>query len=190
MHEKDNKSRLGVSGNKKTKKVEANGTKPYAGEGGMKKLLARRRMEEEEENGKVAGTEDNEEESRNPKSSQRRASGGKTAPENIRVEKNESEQLFVPPPVAEPRSKMAGSREQSSLRVGRTKISRNHIERPPARPLNRFSARYADDEGDDQMQEDKSSEQLILEEAAKKVPVFEIPAGFTFAKEVRIIYLF
>jgi len=45
MHtDKNEKPRLGRS-----KGREVNGAKPYAGEGGMKKLLARRKQEEEEE---------------------------------------------------------------------------------------------------------------------------------------------
>lgn len=46
MHsDQDEKPRLGRSKGKDT----VNGTKPYAGEGGMKKMLARRRLEEDEE---------------------------------------------------------------------------------------------------------------------------------------------
>ncbi|KAH7909137.1 hypothetical protein BJ138DRAFT_263226 [Hygrophoropsis aurantiaca] len=49
--ERDNKPRLGMKGKSKDKskrKPTVNGTKPYAGEGGMKKWLARRKKEEEE----------------------------------------------------------------------------------------------------------------------------------------------
>jgi len=43
------KDEIPKRGKGKGKKKEVNDTKPYAGEGGMKKLLARRRQEEEEE---------------------------------------------------------------------------------------------------------------------------------------------
>jgi len=76
--------------------------------------------------------------------------------------------------------------EQSSLRVGRMRTSRNHIARPTSRSNNRFSAAYDEEESDDQMVEEKSVDQIALEDAAKKVPVFEVPAGFSFGKEVSI----
>jgi len=40
--------------------------------------------------------------------------------------------------------------------------------------------------------DDKAKERQALEEAAKKVPVFNIPAGFSFAKEVSgyVLFLF
>jgi nucleoporin NUP1 len=184
MHEKDDRSRLGIPGKKKSKKAMVNGTKPYAGEGGMKKLLARRKMEEEEEKAKASTVEDDDGEIGEEQKSRSHAGGMK---ESHEPEMKESQR----PPVPDRRSNSVPGREQSSLRVGRTKISRSHVARPTARPLNRFSARYADDEGDDQMQEDggKNDDQLNLEEAAKNVPVFEIPAGFTFAKEVGIYSL-
>ncbi|KIM87624.1 hypothetical protein PILCRDRAFT_63543, partial [Piloderma croceum F 1598] len=76
--------------------------------------------------------------------------------------------------------------QQSSLRVGRTRTSRNHLSRPASRSNNRFSAVYDEEESDDPMLEDKGADQIALEEAAKKVPVFEVPPGFSFAKEVSV----
>ncbi|EGO21698.1 hypothetical protein SERLADRAFT_396923, partial [Serpula lacrymans var. lacrymans S7.9] len=72
---------------------------------------------------------------------------------------------------AEPRFDSNAGREVSSLRVGRTRIAR-------------FSAIYDEDEEDSQTEEARIAEQNMLEEAAKKAPVFEIPAGFTFAKDI------
>ena len=185
MQDKDGSARLGVPSNKKSKKNRINGTKPYAGEGGMKKLLARRKMEEEEEKDTTVGTGGHSEATDGESKSLKTRVEGRTSTENAGSHKKESE----PPNRSsntDRSSEVVGGRPQSSLRVGRTKINRSHLTRPP-RPANRFSARYADEDGDDQMQDDTetelSKEQLILEEAAKKVPVFEIKPGFTFAKE-------
>ena len=156
------------SGAKKNKGPVVNETKPYAGEGGMKKLLARAKLEAEKEKEK-----ENESETA-------RAIGEEPAPLEPSL-----------PPSAPPlpsasdwfKSAVAGAPAPfaSSLRVGRQKTSRNHIQRPSK---SKFSAVY-EDEGDDTIEDDdKAKERQALEEAAKKVPVFNIPAGFSFAKEV------
>jgi nucleoporin NUP1 len=174
----DNNARLGVPGKKKSKKNRINGTKPYAGEGGMKKLLARRKMEEGEGKGVVDGSKSQSEDDGESKPLRRQVEDKIPKPDVPSVDRKEleppSRSSYIDP----------GGRPQSSLRVGRTKTNRSHLARPP-RPANRFSAAFADDDGDDQMQDDSepSKEQLMLEEAAKKVPVFEIKPGFTFAKE-------
>ena len=183
MQDKDGSARLGVPSNKKSKKNRINGTKPYAGEGGMKKLLARRKREEEGEKDTAVGTEGHGDAAGGERKSSRARVDGRTSTADAASDRKESE----PPNRSsntDRSSEVVGGRPQSSLRVGRTKINRSHLTRPP-RPANRFSARYADEDGDDQMQDDTelSKEQLILEEAAKKVPVFEIKPGFTFAKE-------
>ncbi|KAF8126511.1 hypothetical protein EV363DRAFT_1174244 [Boletus edulis] len=85
-----------------------------------------------------------------------------------------------PVPVFEPRASPEGPL-RSSLRVGRTRIGRNHLERPVSRRA-KFSAAFEDE--DEEMEDPRAAEQKVLEEAAKKVPVFELPAGFTLAKEV------
>ncbi|EEB96865.1 hypothetical protein MPER_03921, partial [Moniliophthora perniciosa FA553] len=66
--------------------------------------------------------------------------------------------------------------------VGRA--SRPHLSRParPNKSTTKFSAAFDDDE---EISEDSKKELAELEEAAKKVPAFDIPAGFTFAKDVR-----
>ncbi|KAF7311643.1 hypothetical protein MKEN_01067600 [Mycena kentingensis (nom. inval.)] len=148
---------------KEAKKV--NETKPYAGEGGMKKLLARRMKEAEEEEEEVAKN---------------------SPPKPAAVELSKPAAAPLPPT-----SQDWGSLETSqpassgsSLRVGRIKTSRNHIARP-ARPNKKFSAAY-EEEADD-MDDDEAAERLKqlqeLEDAAKKVPAFNVPTGFSFAKE-------
>ncbi|KAF4615306.1 hypothetical protein D9613_002849 [Agrocybe pediades] len=163
----DEKERPGrrVAGSSKTPVV--NDTKPYAGEGGMKKLLARRRQEEEEEGDKDEQGKEK----------------AQTTETKEQVEA-ESAQNLPPPPstdwFAVASSDFLPSGSGSSLRVGRAKTSRNHIQRPPK---NRFSAVYEDDPEDKDEDSAQSEEKKILEEAAKKVPVFNIPEGFTFAKD-------
>ena len=167
----------GKSKKREREREAINGTKPYAGEGGMKKWLARRKKEEEEEKEKerAEAMEDErveEEEKR------------KEAEAEVEKKKRE-EELKVPPPpppapTFEPRVSGRGP-ISSSLRVGRTRISRNHIERPVSR-RSKFSAAFEDE--DEDMEESRLAEQKALEEAAKKAPAFELPVGFTFAKEV------
>ncbi|KDR81385.1 hypothetical protein GALMADRAFT_206917 [Galerina marginata CBS 339.88] len=159
---KDDRDRLGrrVSGSGKSPVV--NETKPYAGEGGMKKLLARRKQEEEEDTVSEDAT---------PRASQ---------PSPLPPD-------FIPVPPVPSKSDWfstasGSSTSGSSLRVGRAKTSRNHIQRPSK---TRFSAVY-EEEPDDIMDdnENRQKERQMLEEAAKKVPVFTIPPDFSFAKDV------
>ncbi|KAH7889952.1 hypothetical protein F5I97DRAFT_1800445 [Phlebopus sp. FC_14] len=178
--DRDNKPRLGMKskGKDKGKKKDgeaAIGLKPYAGEGGMKKWLARRRREEEQEKEKEkaeAMEDDGAEEERRKKEAERKA-----------------EELKLPPPpppsIFEPGTARY-SRETSSLRVGRIKRNHNHIERPVVRRHKKFSAAFEDE--DDEMDGERAAEQKMLEEAGKKAPAFEIPVGFTFAKEATIIH--
>lgn len=160
---------------KKREKETMNGTKPYAGEGGMKKWLARRKKEEEEamEKERADAMEDE------------RAEEDEKRREAEAEKKKREEDLKVPaPPLSAPVFEPRMSREGplgSSLRVGRTRIGRNHIERPVSRRAT-YSAAFEDE--DEDMEESRAAEQKALEEAAKKAPVFELPAGFTFPKEV------
>lgn len=154
-----------------------NGTKPYAGEGGMKKWLARRKKEEEEakEKERAEAMEDE------------RAEEEKERKEAEVEKKKREEELKVPPPpppapVFEPRVPREGPLS-SSLRVGRTRIGRNHIERPVSRRA-KFSAAFEDE--DEDMEESRAAEQKVLEEAAKNAPAFDLPVNFTFAKEVGV----
>lgn len=149
----------------KNKVPIVNGTKPYAGEGGMKKLLARAKLEAEKEKDDVVQKMD-----------------------SIREEISQPSPVPLlppPPPTAsdwfESVSGTSAPSSGSSLRVGRQKTSRNHIQRPAK---SRFSAVY-EDEGEDATEDDeKARNRHMLEEAAKKVPIFNIPSGFSFAMDV------
>lgn len=167
--ERDRKPRLGMSekkGKKKDEKATAT-SKPYAGRGGMKKMLARRKLEEREELEKE------------------RASAIETDQDEIvdsvtEARPVETADTFEPTaPVSSARP--SGGREQSSLRVGRTRISRNHIARPVTKSKNRFSAVFDDEDVDDNMGDDGKD---ALEEPKKMPTLFESPKGFTFAPEV------
>jgi nucleoporin NUP1 len=160
---------------KKRERETMNGTKPYAGEGGMKKWLARRKKEEGEVKEKERA-EAMEDERAEEEEKRREAEAEK---------KKRQEELKIPPPppsapVFEPRISHEGPLG-SSLRVGRTRIGRNHIERPVSRRAT-YSAAFEDE--DEDMEESRAAEQKVLEEAAKNAPAFELPTGFTFPKEV------
>ncbi|OAX43832.1 hypothetical protein K503DRAFT_846974 [Rhizopogon vinicolor AM-OR11-026] len=184
MHDRDRERKKGKGKSKMKDRDGVNGTKPYAGEGGMKKWLARRQREEEavrvrEETDKekekeqaMDEDEDAEAEAEMLREQQKKEQEG----EAKRKKELEADRLMKAP-AFEPR--FGATREMSSLRVGRSRM-RNHIERPTSRRTNKFSAAFEDDE--DAMDDDRTA----LEEAAKKAPVFEIPAGFTFAKETPI----
>jgi nucleoporin NUP1 len=190
MHtDKNEKPRLGRS-----KGREVNGAKPYAGEGGMKKLLARRKQEEEEErkqekadamdDGRVE--EDEMPAKKMGRSYRAEANGGRADSVTNKPLQQDTPLDVLPATTFRTAVSSPANYEQSSLRVGRMRTSRNHIARPTSRSNNRFSAAYDEEESDDQMVEEKSVDQIALEEAAKKVPVFEVPAGFSFGKEVSI----
>jgi nucleoporin NUP1 len=148
-----------------------NETKPYAGEGGMKKLLARAKLEAEKERAdeKDDGGQ-SVDASKEPKLLNQFGTFAIAAPScGLRLVQKCCLWHFCT------------SSSGSSLRVGRQKTSRAHIQRPSK---SRFSAVY-EDEGDDSMEDDeRAKERRMLQEAATKVPVFNIPSGFTFAKDV------
>lgn len=183
MHDRDRERKKGKGKNKMKDRDGVNGTKPYAGEGGMKKWLARRKREEEavrayEEADREKEKERAMEEDESAEAEAERLSNQeKKAQAEEAQRKKQIEVAALPKALAfEPK---LGTTREMSLRVGRSRM-RNHIERPLAKRTNKFSAAFEDDEDviDD--------ERAALEEAAKKVPVFEIPAGFTFAKETSI----
>lgn len=182
----DNKpvERLGRKVRPNGKPAVVNETKPYAGEGGMKKFLARRKLEceeDQEDNGeKVEGDREITQsiEMANMTSLTSKEVINPIPPSHILPQKNSAD--FA----------SSSSSSGSSLRVGRAKTSRNHINRPVARPSKtKFSAVFEDD-GDDAMggdDEDALKEKEILNESARNAPVFNIPAGFSFAKETKPI---
>ncbi|KAG6854989.1 hypothetical protein C0991_009812 [Blastosporella zonata] len=177
MQSDDPSERLGRKSSGKKEAHPVNETKPYAGEGGMKKLLARRKQEADDENDDVPADEDQMEDD-----SQTRH--GKSV--------NRSEAILVPSVPLDskadrPAASLSSSAQSSSLRVGRTK-TRNHIVRPARPQKMKFSAAFDEDAMDDgdEMDEEalqRKKERDVLEEAAKHVPVFKLPEGFSFAKE-------
>ena len=186
----DDKDRLGK---KTVKSPVVNETKPYAGEGGMKKLLARRKLEEDLE----LENDQNDKADRKNKGSQEDRED-LMAKETGLMDGDTSHSGL--PPMAgtslsgnksgsdwfATASGSSASTSGSSLRVGRVKTSRNHIQRPSRA---RFSAVYEDDM-DDSMEDDgnRQIEHEELEEAARKVPLFNIPHGFSFASDTSVCY--
>ncbi|KAL1947565.1 hypothetical protein VTO73DRAFT_13289 [Trametes versicolor] len=176
-NERERKPRLGTS-EKLSEDEQPTASKPYAGRGGMKKMLAKRKMEEREERERERASAietDQDEEVDGP----HKPAPKPVEPENIPTQKAAPQ---VTLPEAVPPMRPVGGREQSSLRVGRTRTSRNHIARPISKASNRFSAAFDEDEGDDAMF-DENREQAAAEEPKKLPTLFESPKGFTFAPE-------
>ncbi|RDB21356.1 hypothetical protein Hypma_011384 [Hypsizygus marmoreus] len=195
MQEDKHVSRLGRKGVGTKETSVVNGTKPYAGEGGMKKLLARRKQEVEEEREDMTQFSGVDEISQDL---------GDRMDDDLQQTREKSDNVLserdmkLPPPLL-PSSGIdsfsvtgpsAVSTSASSLRIGRTKV-RAHFARP-ARPMKtKFSAAYDDDEtmedieGD--LERERQKERDLLDDAAKRAPVFQIPEGFSFAKETKPI---
>lgn len=164
-------------GRKETVSPDKNGTKPYAGEGDMKRMLAKRKLELEEKDG------EREEVPRKAEKTEGKKKNAGTEAE--KVEPPPALPKELPPPKDDWYSLASGTSSGtggSSLRVGRAKSSRNHISRPIARTKAKFSAVF-EEEGDEAML-DEDREREMIEEAASKAPAFNIPAGFSFAKDV------
>lgn len=174
-NERERKPRLGTS-EKLKEEEQPTASKPYAGRGGMKKMLAKRKQEEKEERERERASAietDQDEEVDGPH---------QPAPKPVEQETRKEAPVVLPEPA--PPVRPVGGREQSSLRVGRTRTSRNHIARPvSSKARNRFSAAFDEDEGDDAML-DENREQAAAEEPKKLPTLFESPKGFTFAPEV------
>ncbi|KAI0747868.1 hypothetical protein C8Q80DRAFT_1316526 [Daedaleopsis nitida] len=153
--DRERKPRLGMSEKGKKEEESAAASKPYAGRGGMKKMLAKRKLEEEEEREKERANaiETDQDE------------GADKSIEIPKLKASTNMARLPSSPVSTLPTRPVGGREQSSLRVGRTRTSRNHIARPVSK--NRFSAAYEE------------------EEEPKKLPtLFESPKGFSFAQDV------
>ena len=173
--DRERKPRLGTSEKKGKKQDEdvAAAAKPYAGRGGMKKMLAKRKLEEQEELEKErASAIETDQDEAAETSAEIQPSELASIPEMTR--------LASPPPAPAPPARPIGGREQSSLRVGRTRTSRNHIARPVTKAKNRFSAAYDEDDGEDVMLDDDQQ----TEEPKKLPTLFESPKGFSFAQDV------
>ena len=190
MQEDRRSSRLG----RKVKKIEdpvTNETKPYAGQGGMKKLLARRKMEIEEhvQEGKVRAHKSNGQDQSALDYEDGMLDGRSKFDRDI--EKPSRNADIRTDPFSTTSTSVRDQGPTSSLRVGRTKTSRNHYARPAARPIRmKFSAAYDDDDAMDDGEEEaeRKKEKEMLEEAAKRAPAFKVAEGFTFAKDVRLLF--
>jgi nucleoporin NUP1 len=183
MQDNERVSRFGPKLNVKRDVMLVNETKPYAGEGGMKKLLARRRREVEKYEQKTDVCEGGDVEEREVQDTH------STPTPNNRLDvlcmSLDSTQPSHPSKGWHSTSSLSSaSASPSSLRVGRTK-TRAHIARPMK---TKFSAAYEDDSLDDvevlQGETEKQAEREVLDEAAKPIPVFQIHEGFSFANEV------
>ena len=154
-------------------------SKPYAGEGGLKKLLARRKqeaMEAEfvEDQDAQAMVDDNEPEPEPPKRTSKIA-------EPVRTPATFARKVSAPPP-----SSLVPStgRKPPQFRTSRARTV------GPTRTRNRFTAAYEDDEpdgGDDlaAVPEEPPKEEGI----SANLPKFEPPSGFSFAP-VRLLSIF
>ncbi|KAI0273841.1 hypothetical protein BC834DRAFT_966304 [Gloeopeniophorella convolvens] len=147
-------------------------SKPYAGEGGLKKLLARRKQEEAEAEPALdlrrqVMEEDDEMEPLPPKRTSKIA-------EPVRNPGTFARKVSAPP------SSAPASRKGGSLRVGRAPHGRSV---GPTRTRNRFSAAYDDDEPDGDEPSVVSEEPVQQEKEAvtSSLPKFEPPSGFSFA---------
>lgn len=197
MQDDKRSSRLGRKANGKREAPIVNETKPYAGEGGMKKLLARRKQETEEpygENMRVNNHDDVYEDHDHEEN----IDGDRTTKSDAKLEKAPEVPPLLPATdwFSTASASSSTSAATSSLRVGRAK-ARSHISRPISKPMKtKFSAAYDDDDAMDDVEgeldeeaRERKKEREMLEEAAKRAPVFKIPEGFSFAKAVCFLLL-
>ncbi|KAF8636477.1 hypothetical protein AX17_003292 [Amanita inopinata Kibby_2008] len=184
MHDDKRPIRLGTKGTDAGKTPVANNTKPYAGEGGMKKLLARRKLEAVADEGIVKSSQDRQvfDVTADEAMEDDRAS----KPETNGVDSAATLPLVTDRFAAAPIN-LHISGTGSSLRVGRVK-TRNHIARPMAKlSRSKFSAAFEDD-GDDIMDEGavetEKEKDREREDTTSRAPIFSAPPGFSFAKEL------
>ncbi|KIY67681.1 hypothetical protein CYLTODRAFT_454256 [Cylindrobasidium torrendii FP15055 ss-10] len=148
-------------------------TNPYdRGNAAVKKTMSRNRKAEAEEQASKKKIEDEErmvDDMPTPKPQPKAPS-----PEPLK-------ELRLPKGVDDfkPLERGAAFPAQSSLRIGRANITRQHG--PPTRSGRaggKFSASF---DIDDDPSEDK--ERALIDEASKKLPAFSVPPGFSFAKD-------
>jgi nucleoporin NUP1 len=177
---KDGKPRLGMQPPKPLKERKMNESKPYAGEGSVKKMIDRRRQEEQEDEARAAqeieDRMDDGEDEQTPLPKEKRRKEDVTAkgkekdeqvPTEPRVDAPFGDDYFAP-------LAPGASSGASSLRVGRQKQTRTHTEAPkvPRKTgASRFSAAF--DEADD--------EEDSPRKAPPAKPMFAPPSGFSFA---------
>lgn len=154
--------RLGT-GRKMKGKNEESARKPYSAHGGVKRLLQRRKMEgaEKGHTDHIMDTSD--------------VNAGDGPP----ITSSVVESATTSPPEPEVPQHRVYARETSSLRVGRSRVTRP--DRPTViRPSKtKFSAAFEDDDPVDQKEHD------VQRFEAK--PMFEPPKDFTFARNVRFL---
>ncbi|PCH38698.1 hypothetical protein WOLCODRAFT_142692 [Wolfiporia cocos MD-104 SS10] len=143
--------------------------KPYAGEGGVKRMLARVREEEEEE--RLREHEDDMEDD----------SGEEQAEVGVQTQDE------IPPLPAEGDDSASRPLEfgrEPKLRVGRPTQSRDRID-PHSRSKNRFSAAFTDEDDEDEIWGDEGRAAASLEKPPmpRPAPRYQPPAGFSFSKE-------
>jgi nucleoporin NUP1 len=158
-------------------------SKPYAGEGGLKKLLARRKQEVIEaefvdDPDAHAMADDSE---RDPEPIKRTSK----ITEPVRSPATFARKVSAPPPISSVPSFGLTGRKPANFRPNRARTV------GPTRTRNRFTAAYEDDEPDGAddlavVPEDTPKEKDSI---SSNLPKFEPPNGFSFAP-VRISWLF
>ncbi|KAF8626144.1 hypothetical protein AX15_005038 [Amanita polypyramis BW_CC] len=175
MHDGRRTGRFGAKVVDSGKVPLANDTKPYAGEGGMKKLLARRKLEIETDGEQSQGEQENTKREETRMSDESQAGQSIKSDPSPESSRPKVDWFAVASGVDRP------SNLVSSLRVGREK-KRHHIVRPKAKPgKSKFSAAFDEDldevmdEGIDEVEGEKTAK----EELPSKAFVFCPPPGFT-----------
>ena len=180
---RDDKPRLGhaskyINSSKEKDKdtpSKSKSSKPYAGEGGLKKLLARRKQEvveaesvEDPDMQAIVGDTEHE-----PELSKHTSK----ITEPVRTPATFARKVSAPPPPSSVPSFGLTSRKPAHFRASRTSTV------GPTRTRNRFTAAYEDDELDGAEDLAAMPEELPKERDSVSVglPKFEPPSGFTFA---------
>jgi nucleoporin NUP1 len=154
-------------------------SKPYSGEGGLKKLLARRKQEVMENTESVedpdaeAMVDDSELEPAPPKRTSKIA-------EPVRSPAIFARKVSAPPPLSTiPSFGVVGDRKPASSRARHTQARTVG----PTRTRNRFTAAYEDDEPDGVDDVTAVSEEPPKDKGSinSNLPKFEPPSGFSFA---------
>jgi nucleoporin NUP1 len=180
--EEEDKPRLGMKpnkGGKPLKERKVNEAKPYAGEGGMKKMLARRRQEEDQVELAQVEVLTNDDDDRMIDEEEERVQKAKKEKREEKAKEVVGE-IPSPPRVDAPFAPdhfaplAAGvSAGTSSLRVGRQKQSRMRPEAP--RPRKAGAARFS------AIAEEGEEDVPPSPEKTPAKPRHEAPAGFSFA---------
>jgi nucleoporin NUP1 len=155
-------------------------SKPYSGEGGLKKLLARRKQEvmekpeSPEDPDAQAMVDDSELEPAAPKHTSKIA-------EPVRTPATFARKVSAPPPPSTiPSFGVVGVRKPASFRAKHTQGRSVG----PTRTRNRFTAAYEDDEPDCVDDVTTMPEEEFLKDKdgiSTNLPKFEPPSGFSFA---------